>query len=287
MVGRRKLQFLSILGVVGFALGSIVVPAQADVFNTRPISPLGDNDLQLLFTNTHTDVPSGIYFSGPVVDAIAGQSPQAVFTNTAAGGSLSTFILELTSLTASNRFGLYDVADPTKKVQVFSGASAPGDQSLVSFYADGTVDVIFVDSGVVDFSGNFGFYVDVYGAATGAGGDGDPSTFDYTVFSEDSKNLSDAPQALTYQGNGSTKLQIWPLSSGLFTDSEWIIAFEDGLVGGGVSDEDYSDFVVLVESIVGLDPPDSIPTVSAWGLMISALLLLTGSKIFFGRRLAV
>lgn len=159
-------------------VGTLIVlgpsPALAAVKNVRPVSPLGDNDLQILFSNTSSDTPPGIYVSGPVYDAIADQSDQAIFTNSASGGSVVTFIVEMTTLLNTNRFGLYDVGDPTKRAMLFDGTNSAGDQTLVSFYADGRVFVLFVDSGIVNFSGNFGFYVDVYGAANGLGGDGDP-----------------------------------------------------------------------------------------------------------------
>jgi len=205
------------------------------------------------------------------------QSSQAVFTNTASGGSIATFVIELASASDTNTFGLYDYADPTKKARLFDGANAPGDQTLVTFMADGRVLVFFVDSGITNFSGRFGFFTDVYSAPIGAGGDGDPSTLDLTVYTEDSLNLGGGAQALIYRGNNATTVALPGFAPGVFSAGEWIIAFEDVLTASGQSDRDFSDLVVMMES---LTPPaaEPIPTVSEWGLVILGLAFLALAK---------
>lgn len=236
--------------------------AIADPINVRPIAPLGDNDLKNLLQNMPGDSPPGIYVSGPLLDPILDQSTQAVFSGTASGGSIATLIVELTSSSATNRFGLYDFSDPSKKVEIFTGVNGPGSQTVISFFADGTVAVFFVDSGVTGFSGSFGFYIDVFEASVGAGGDGNPATFDYTVYTEDSLNPDGFAQALIYQGNTTTIIQSPGFAPGPLSTQHWLIAFEDGLVGGpsgGLADEDYSDFVALVESLVPSEPDARCP----------------------------
>ncbi len=262
----------------------LALPANADVFNARPVTPLGNSDLDIMFTRSPLDSPAGIYVSGPQFSAVLSQANNAVFTSTASGGSIASFVLELSAASTSNVFGIYDFADPSKKVELFSGANSAGDQTVVTFLLDGRVLVLFQDSGVVGFSGSFGFYIDVLDAPAG-GGDGNPNTLDYTLYSEDSLNPGGAAQALGFQGNNATTLQILPFAAGLFTTGEWIIAFEDGLVGGplgGSADNDYSDMVVLVESVVPVTIP--VPTVSHWGLAILALVLLTLARLQFSRR---
>ena len=75
-----------------------------------------------------------------------------------------------------------------------------------------------------------------------------------------------------------------------FTDP---LKVDPGQCGCGVPDEDSdgdgaADCVDLCpdvdDSIFGPDCVGKIPTVSAWGLVVLALLMMTGGKIYFGRR---
>lgn len=235
------------LALAALLVGTTMAAAAA--LNDRPVAPLGDSDLEFLLAHTPSATPPGIYVSGPVYDPVADQSPQAVFTNTASGGSVGTFVAELSSLAPSNRFGLYDAANPAKKVELFGGAAGPGDQVIASFLADGTVWVNFLDSGITGFSGNFGFYLEVYGS------DGNPATLDYTLYTEDSRNAGGEAYALVYRGNGLTQVRLPGFPAGLFQTYHWIIAFEDG--AGSNSDFDFSDLVVMFESLApGEVPPE-------------------------------
>ena len=231
----RSLLLLITLASIGGA------SAMADTLNDRPIMPLGDADLQVMFSNTNTDSPPGIYAGGIVYDAVLMQSPQAVFSSTGSGGSISRLFLQSTPLSGLNEMGIYDVTNPSRKITLFDGSATLGDQALVSFLADGTLVVNLTLPGVPGFSGNFGFYLDVYGA------DGNDATLDYTIYTEDSLNPSGAAQALIYQGNGQSLIQIPTFPAGAFTENEWIIAFEDGV--GPNSDYDFSDFVFIAESL--------------------------------------
>ena len=59
----------------------------------------------------------------------------------ATGGSVSTIVIEIAALAGTNTFGLYDAADSTKKVEVFSGSDGAGTQKVVSIDASGKVYV--------------------------------------------------------------------------------------------------------------------------------------------------
>ena len=118
---RDRLLVIVMMAVVGAS-----VPVRAAVLNSRPVSPLGDNDLQALFANTSSDSPPGIYVAGPTIDAVADQTRQAIFSSTASGGSIASFIIELTASLNTNRLGIYDFADPTKKVERFDAAAGAG-----------------------------------------------------------------------------------------------------------------------------------------------------------------
>ena len=53
-----------------------------------------------------------------------------------------------------------------------------------------------------------------------------------TFFSEDRLNTNNAAQGLIFQGDDQTVLQASGRQPGVFSDNEFIIAFEDKLVGG-------------------------------------------------------
>ncbi len=247
----------------------IVAPAQADPTNVRPHEPVGGlGGLQTVFND--------LLVSGPGIDAVNSQHNAALFTNTASGGAVATFIIELAAFGGTNAFGIYSASDPSVKAEVFDGSDAGGDQALISFMANGNIKV---NGSVVatGFSRNFGFYIDVYEAGVGSGGDGDSTTLDYTLYSEDSRNGGGAAQALIYQGDDQSVLELpGGFAPGTFTDDEIIVAFEDRRIDLGVSDENYTDLVVLVESVQPVPAPGA------------ALLCMMGMGIvgFVKRRLA-
>jgi hypothetical protein len=161
---------------------------------------------------------------------------------TGAGGSVSTIVIELAGYAGSNEFGIYDRKDSSKKVKLFSGSASGGAQSLLSIKLDGSVHVNFGDTGV-DFAANeFGFYLDVL--ATGN-----------TYFSDTGLNVDSVDHMAAYQGTGNTSVQLPGLASGVWTSSEYILAFED-LYNGG--DRDFADFVVMVESVSSVPEPTAL-----------------------------
>ncbi len=217
----------------------------ADPLNTRPV-PVDLSGLPNL--QTALDV---LTVGGPGIDVLTDQDPFARFRNTASGGALTTFAVELASFADTNEFGIYDVVTGTKAMVLGGGAGVPGSQSIISFLDDGSIKVNFVEvapPGSFIDPRNFGFYVDVFMA------DGDAGTLDYTLYTEDSLN-GGAAAALIFQGDDETELQLPGFASGTFTDDEFIIAFDESMadVSGGTAD--FSDLVVLVESIAPVPAP--------------------------------
>lgn len=232
----NKFRFASAMAVIAaFAMVSTV---KALPLNTRPVAGANTGSLNTLINTT-------LHVSGPSIDVVNGQAPYAQFTNEASGGAVATFIIELAGFAPTNDFGIYDAADPTKKAQIFAGANVAGDQALVSFMANGDVKVngAVVASGFAASPFNFGFYIDVN--ATGS-----------TYYTEDDLNPSGDAQALVYQGNNQTQLQIPGFAAGVFASNEFIIAFEDLAFAG--SDKDFDDLVVLVESITPIPAPGAL-----------------------------
>ena len=154
-----------------------------------------------------------------------------------------------------NKFGIYDKADPSKTIQVFAGLAGAGDQAIISIKADGSVFVNFADTGV-NFAGNsFGFYLDSSVFANGG------------FWRSDTALNSDALDHMAaYQGKGTDTLQLPGLAPGTWMPNEFVLAFED--LDASVSDRDFKDFVVMVESIKPVPVPDRGSTLVLLGLTL-------------------
>ena len=164
---------------------------------------------------------------------------------TATGGSVSTMIIELGGFKDNNIFGVYDSANPSNKVVVFDGSDSEGSQAVLSITATGDVYVNLSDTGV-DFSGTyFGFYLN--SSYYSAGG---------VWYSDTALNADGQDHMAAYQGNNIDTVQIDPWAPGLWTDSEFILAFED--LTASVSDWDYDDMVVMVESVQPVPEPATL-----------------------------
>ena len=182
------LTFLCVFLLSGYSFAAYI--------NARPVSPLGDNG----FEDTLQEVFDSITISGGI-DAVNDQIANAIFDNTASGVSTATFIIEISAYSGTNEFGLYEYSDPSNKALIFEGGDGAGDQVSVTFNSDGTIGVTQLWAGGIytqaatDFTGAFGFYIDVYGT---------DSVLDNTFYSEDDRNPGLKPQALIYQGDDET-----------------------------------------------------------------------------------
>lgn len=180
----------------------------------------------------------------------------AEWSITASGGSISTFVvaaedaslfnaLAATSAadSSSAAFGIYDAGNPDRYVVFFSAGVSSGDQIFVSIKLDGSVFLNNQDTGV-DFNGNkFGFFL---------------STGEQTWYSQAGRN-NDEHHLLAYQGNNRDVLQIGDNAAGLFVPNEFLLAWEAAPLG---EFNDYADFVVIVESVVGVPEPGTLALLS-------------------------
>jgi hypothetical protein len=156
-------------------------------------------------------------------------------------------IIELAAFDESNKMGVFDLADPTKKVELFGGSATTGSQVMMSIMADGSVVLNIDDDSGVDFAGNgFGFYLD----AT-VGNDNSSAIF----YSETSLNADGYDHMYAYAGKND-EVQIGDFAAGTWTPGEYVLAFED--LYGTTSDWDYTDFVVMVESVIPVPVPAAV-----------------------------
>jgi Domain of unknown function (DUF4114)/PEP-CTERM motif len=192
------------------------------------------------------------------VDVINDQvAPDEVWSLGASGGAMSQIVIEIAGFAPLNTFGVYDATDPTRRVQMFSGAQGAGARSVLFINNDGSVwagDVFggtFGDSGV-DFAGNvFGFYLQT------------PNGYWY---SQSALNPDQADHMVAYAGENDW-VQLPSSPAGQWDPNEFVLAWEDLARPGW--DYDYNDFVVMVESVhAGVPEPGSL---ALFGVGLAAL----------------
>jgi len=245
-----KTQIVASIATLPFALaGVFFAPQSAEAASFGTSWDGADYSLQNLLDGITTD--------GPGVDTVNDQTGYEWFTSTATGNSTASFMFEIAGYAPDNIFGIYNAAGT--KIELFGGANDEGDSSYFTFLADGSVSVSTIPFApgasvpttspsynfYTDFGNEFGFYL-----TNGAG---------QTFYTQNSRNNGGYQQAVVYQGDDATTMALPGKAPGLFTDNEFIIAFEDLWVGGH-TDRDYNDLVVMVESVepVGVPEPTTL-----------------------------
>ncbi|NEX64522.1 DUF4114 domain-containing protein [Noviherbaspirillum galbum] len=202
-------------------------------------------DLQQVINNLYTAAGTPLS-AAPDVNANQA-SEDGRFRIEASGGSVATMVIEVAGRSSTNTFGIYDVNDPTRYLQLFSGAGASGDQAFLSV----TDTFRFSANGVSSqfTSATFGYYM---GTANGP-----------VLYSQALLNGGN-DQMVAYQGDGDTiKLPTRP--AGVWGPSSYILGWEDTLLSAG-SDRDYQDMVVYVESVTRVPEPGTIALMGLAGL---------------------
>jgi hypothetical protein len=223
------------------------------LFVTTPaMAGLWPGSLQGVLDDITVGGPSSVNVATDMMPDVAGSGYyDSYWSVTATGGSVSTIVFELTdSRYDVQAFGVFDFADPTNYVELFDGTDTVGDRVVLSVLADGSIEVNFSDTGA-DFAGNkFGFYFDSSGVCAGNGG---------FWYSDSALNTTDAgnDHMYAYQGTNTDMVQINGLAPGLWTDQEYVLAFECGAFTGGC-DGDFDDFVVMVESVNPVPVPGAV-----------------------------
>lgn len=246
---------LTLTAGAAIALGGLVIganPASAQLGTPAGISSDSDDNYPgpgsgCFIDNDCTLQGSLDYLTvdGDFFDVNAAETGYEYFTNTATGSSISQFMFEIAGFASENTFGIFNQSG--LKLEIFNGSDTSKDESTVSFFENGTVrsstldhpdnGVDSVTTIVENFGNVFGFYI------TSPQG---------TFYSDDSKNPNGIRHSAIYQGDGSFSMDLPGKQPGLFTDNEFIVAFEDKYQG---SDWDYNDLVVMVESV----EPEPVP----------------------------
>lgn len=228
----RKLTLLIIFCFIAGSLPSVVLATPINLSG-------GETDLQEILDGLTVDSPlPGDTSSIDVSDESQQVSDvmDSYWSINGSGGALATFIIEIAGYASSNVLGIYDQYDNTKQVSIFSGADTAGSQTVVSIKADGSVYHNFADTGV-DFNYNsFGFFL---------------NTPNGMFYSDTSNNSDGFDHLVAFNGNNIDIIQTPGNMPGLWTDNEYILAWED-TVGGG--DQDYNDLVVMIESVSVPEP---------------------------------
>ncbi|HZF25904.1 MAG TPA: DUF4114 domain-containing protein [Steroidobacteraceae bacterium] len=191
------------------------------------------------------------------VDVVNDQAvPDELWSLGATGGAFSQIVIEIAGNAPLNIFGVYDAANPTRRVEMFSGAQGAGARSTLSITSDGSVwsgDLFggtFHDSGI-DFASNlFGFYL---------------QTPDGYWFSQSALNSDQADHMLAFAGQGDS-VQLPSSWAGIWDPNEFVLAWED--LARPAWDYDYNDFVVMVESVHAVPEPASL---ALFGFGLAAL----------------
>lgn len=164
-----------------------------------------------------------------------GDNSDSSWQITASGGSVATFIIELAGYKEENIFGVYQAG---QYVEIFSGSQGPSAQATLTIMDNGVVKINQVEQVGISFTGDsFGYYL---------------TSPEDTFHSDTSLNSDGLDHMLAYQGIGED-VKLPGYKAGPWSDNEFILAFEDVL--GTDSDMDFTDMVVMVESVQPVPEP--------------------------------
>jgi hypothetical protein len=219
---RRLLTFIGIIVAVWFLT---VGPALA-----VPVMGTDYPNLQKIFDDITVGGVSGIN----VTTDFLPDDQDSYWSLTSSGISTSRMIIEVADWKDENTFGVFRGSD---YVELFSGADTAGKTAVFEIQSSGEVFVNFLSTGTFFGANLFGYYL---------------GTPDGIFHSDTALNADGIDHMLAYQGNNIDVLKIGNLMPGLWTSSEYILAFED-IYGGG--DFSYNDMVVMVGQVTpGVNP---------------------------------
>lgn len=211
--------------------------AHANVFGD------GGNGLQRVFNYITIDGNSTVNAASDMID----DNLDSYWSISSADGAAATIIVQIAHFAPQSSFGIFDAYDPNNTVEIFRGSSPFQSQAALNIKQNGEVWLNHFNTGIV-FSGNlFGYYLDSSHHSYGG-----------FWYSDASLNSDEMDHLYAYQGINTDFVKLPGNEPGLWTDSDFILAFED-LKASAPSDRDYIDFVVMVESVHPKHFPFPIP----------------------------
>ncbi|HKQ30261.1 MAG TPA: DUF4114 domain-containing protein, partial [Burkholderiales bacterium] len=179
------------------------------------------------------------------------------------GKASATLLVEVAGFADRNTLGLYDRADPSRRIQIFGGSNASFDTRTITVTNTGGAfrfDIARPNGQIltstVFVSENFGYYFTT------------PQNASMTYFSDTALNPDGVDHLYAYQGNDSkfrsNQYVPFALRGKTFDPGMYLLAWEDLLHGG---DFDYQDMAVLTREVV------PVPLPAALGLFGSGLAL--------------
>lgn len=196
--------------------------------------------IQTVLDDITVSGPNGTSSSVDAATDMLADLTDSYWNTTATGTSVTTMIVEHAGFASGNTFGVYNNG---QYVELFSGSSSSGSFTTLTLLLDGSVLINGTDTGK-DFTGAFGYYLDSTAYASGG-----------LFHSDSSMNTDGKDHMYAYQGTNTDTVQIANFQAGLWTNNEYILAFEDLLVN---PDWDYSDMVVMVESVNPVPEPATL-----------------------------